>query len=290
MFISRLPWTLPDGSLSAMASARPAPPDRRRGRGGKRGFAKRASGFVKRATALPGFPYLWLAMFAIGVLMIVTGGFNTGRLEPTVRTGFWALLLGWSALKWQIWFALTVRRPQGWMRAALIGCVLLNLLLPVEIGTALGIVGVKTGLDAPDIWLRALLISVGIFPVMWFIGRQFARNAPVEAAPPPPGGLLDRAKVAPDSVLAIEAEDHYCRVRHRKGSDALIHYRFGDALGEVAGLEGVQVHRGAWVANGAVTGATREGRRWLLELADGSKVAVSATHLAAVRAKGWLAK
>ena len=108
----------------------------------------------------------------------------------------------------------------------------------------------------------------------------------IEAAPA--NGLLGRARVNAETLAAIEAEDHYCRVRRTDGSDALIHYRFGDALAEVAEIEGQQVHRGAWIAQGAVTGALRDGRRWHLLLGDGTRVAVSATHLPQVRARGWL--
>jgi hypothetical protein len=269
-----------------------APPDSQRTYRGKRGFAKRAFGFAKRASGLPGFPYLWLVSFAVVVLMVVTGGFGTGALPLPRRIAFWSLLLGWSALKWQIWFALTVRHNRDWMRAALIGCVLLNLPLPIEIATAAGAIGEVAAGSPVDVWLRALAISIAIFPVMWAVSWQLRRWSPPvpDAAPPPPGGLLDRAKVAPAALLAIEAEDHYCRVRQAGGGNALIHYRFGDALGEVAALEGLQVHRGAWVAAGAVRSAAREGRRWVLTLTDGSKITISATHLPAVRAKGWLAR
>lgn len=272
-----------------MATALPEQLDPRP-RAGKRGFAKRARGFAKRAVALPGFRYLWLASFAAMVLMVVTGGFNTGQLPMGRRVAFWALLLGWNAVKWQAWFAFTVRHPRDWTRAALIGTLLLNLLLPVEIGVVLGIMGLNSALDPASVWLRALAIGLGIFPMMWVIARQLRPRAPIAVAPPAEGGLLDRAKIAPEALIAIQAEDHYCRVRGASGSDALVHYRFGDALGEVAGLDGAQVHRGAWVAAGAVKSAARDGRRWLLVLTDGSQVAVSATHLPAIRAKGWLSR
>ena len=118
----------------------------------------------------------------------------------------------------------------------------------------------------------------------------FLRAASVfrRKAAPASKGLLARARVSAETLAAIEAEDHYCRVRRTDGSDALIHYRFCDALAEVAGIEGAQVHRGSWVAAGAVAGAEREGRRWVLLLKQGSRVAVSATHVAETRRRGWL--
>jgi DNA-binding LytR/AlgR family response regulator len=100
--------------------------------------------------------------------------------------------------------------------------------------------------------------------------------------------LLARARVAPEALVAIQAEDHYCRVRRRDGSSALVHYRFADAMTEVAALDGAQVHRGTWVAAAALRGAVRERRRWRLLLADGSSVPVSTSRVAETRSRGWL--
>src|SRR5262245_51081858 len=98
-------------ALRAMPAARSSAPNRDRPASAKRGFANRAFGFVKRAiprTEVPGFPLLWIACAAAAGLMIVTGGFNTGALPLGQRIGFWLLLMGWNALKWQILFALYV--------------------------------------------------------------------------------------------------------------------------------------------------------------------------------------
>jgi hypothetical protein len=138
-----------------------------------------------------------------------------------------------------------------------------------------------------EVWTRALAISLGIFTVCATVAWVLLRRAP-KASVPPAGGLLARARVVPEALAAIEAEDHYCRVHRRDGQSALLHYRFGDALREVAGIDGAQVHRGAWVAAHAVAGARREGRRWRLLLADGTSLPVSATHAAEARRRGWL--
>ena len=146
-----------------MASARPGPLDRIAAAAGKRGFAKRASRFAKRVAALPGFPTLWIVSVTVALVMAVTGAFNTGTLPAGPRLGFWLLLFAWNSLKWQLWFAFTIRRPQDWSRAALIGGVLLNLPLPFEIGVALGLMGVDAALSAAAIWLRAALICAAVF-------------------------------------------------------------------------------------------------------------------------------
>jgi LytTr DNA-binding domain len=269
-------------SFARPASFRPSAPSP-----GKPRFAKRAFGFANRA---PGFPMLWIGSAAAAGLMIVTGGFGTVLLPLGQRALFWLVLMGWTAIKWQLWFAATVRNPGDWTRAALIGALLLSLPLPIEIALAARITGI--GVVTPDwlgTWARALAIGAVIF-VTGLLAARALGYRPRRAAPAiaVTDTLLDRAGVTRATLAAIEAEDHYCRVRRAGGSDALIHYRFGDALNEVGGLDGAQVHRGAWVAASAVTGAVREGRRWRLILADGTRISVSATYLPKIRALGWL--
>jgi hypothetical protein len=208
-----------------------------------------------------------------------------------MRAGFWALLMGWNAIKWQAWFALLVRKHGDWARASAGGTVLLNLSLPLEIKAALALCGVGTTMaPATTIWIEALAISGLLFVLLVLVGRRI--GGAKAAAPPPairPDGLLARAGLpSPAALRAIVAEDHYCRVHIKDGASALIHHRFGDALDEVAGLDGLRVHRGAWVADAAVTGAGREGRRWILELDDGRRIPVSARYVAAARSRGWL--
>ena len=134
---------------------------------------------------------------------------------------------------------------------------------------------------------EALAISAVLFVLVILV------RGPVSVPAPPatidPHGLLARAGVAnPAALRSIVAEDHYCRVHGAETASALVHHRFRDALDEVAGLDGLRIHRGAWVADAAVTAARREGRRWLLVLTDGRSVAISARYVAAARTRGWL--
>src|SRR4051794_7140069 len=105
-------------------------------------FANAARNFVDRAgVRLPGLAWLSAGAIAAAILMIVVGGLGTWAMPIGMRAAFWALLMGWNAVKWQTWFALLVRRPRDWRRAALVGAVLLNLSLPLEIRAALAICG-----------------------------------------------------------------------------------------------------------------------------------------------------
>ena len=260
---------------------------------GNAGFVKRVRNFANHVAALPGFPILPIAGFAAALLMIIVGAFGTGQMPLAMRAGFWGVLLGWNILKWQIWFALLIRRPTDWARASAIGTLVLNLPLPFEIALVLRLFGIVDAPGPAQIWVKAVAISVVVFLVLLIAGiRRRAEPVAATATTPPviaPDGLLARAGINdPAALQAIEAEDHYCRLHLTGGRSLLLLHRFGDALREVAELDGAQVHRGAWVSTDGVTGAERDGRRWKLVLADGTRIPVSARFTGVVRAKGWL--
>ena len=54
--------------------------------------------------------------------------------------------------------------------------------------------------------------------------------------------------------------------------------RFADAMAELDGVDGVQVHRSYWVARKAVEGAVRRNGRHYVTLIDGSEVPVSRSY------------
>jgi hypothetical protein len=111
--------------------------------------------------------------------------------------------------------------------------------------------------------------------------------APAEAAGPPK--FLDRIpfKLRGGELWAVEAQDHYLRLHTSKGQD-LILMRLADAIDELEGIEGAQVHRSWWVARDAVTEARRGDGRAVLTLKDGSEVPVSRTYARHLRERRWI--
>lgn len=88
-------------------------------------------------------------------------------------------------------------------------------------------------------------------------------------------------------VLRVSGRDHYVEVATRAGVASLL-LRFSDALAELDGVDGLQVHRSHWVAAEAVASGGRESGKVVLRLSDGGQVPVSRTYLAAVQSRGWL--
>jgi hypothetical protein len=84
-------------------------------------------------------------------------------------------------------------------------------------------------------------------------------------------------------ILYLQMEDHYVRVV-TAGGTALLLMRLRDAIDELEGVPGLQVHRSWWVAADHVVRLTRDGRRSELQMSDGARVPVSASYRPGVEA------
>lgn len=137
----------------------------------------------------------------------------------------------------------------------------------------------------------SLCVTVTIVSVvMVAINALVARGDRPRLAPPPaPPRFLERLplKLRGAEVWAVESEDHYLRLHTSKGQD-LILLRLADAVAELEGIEGTQVHRSWWVARDAIADARRGDGRATLTLKDGSEVPVSRTYAKIIREKGWI--
>ena len=89
------------------------------------------------------------------------------------------------------------------------------------------------------------------------------------------------------NLLHLHMQDHYVEVHTDEGSDLLL-LRFRDAIRELDGLDGAQVHRSHWVARAAVAGVERRNGRIALRLVNGNRVPVSRSFAPALRERGWL--
>jgi hypothetical protein len=88
-------------------------------------------------------------------------------------------------------------------------------------------------------------------------------------------------------LLCLQMEDHYVRAHTALGSD-LILIPLHQAVAELEGLEGLQVHRSWWVSRAAVAGIERDGRSLRLKLRNGVSAPVSRRAVAALKAAAWI--
>jgi len=88
-------------------------------------------------------------------------------------------------------------------------------------------------------------------------------------------------------LLCLQMEDHYVRAHTSTGSD-LILIPLHQAVAELQGLDGLQVHRSWWVSRGAVVAVERDGRSVRLKLRNGVCAPVSRRAVAALKAAAWI--
>ena len=259
----------------------------------------------------------FLGAAAAASVVATIGPFGTfAQLAPADRYLYWAIII---PLNWaQILLAAAAVSRLGatarWPAIAVVaaGCLIASVPAAFEVLWLEKWFGLREvrALTVVELWPYVILLSLVIaLPIHKFAPRStwLARRGaeaepgaggPAHGAGDRPAGP-DTGEAAPNFVdrvprrlrgalLCIAAEDHYLRVHTAAGS-ALILYRMADALSELAGVDGLQVHRSFWVAARAVGGVERDGRRVSLRLTNGLVVPVSRTFLARVRAAGWLA-
>lgn len=137
---------------------------------------------------------------------------------------------------------------------------------------------------------QSLLITV-VYAGSYMLLRSRAKD---RAAPPPdvridgqPAFLRRLPLRLGRDLVCLQMEDHYVRIHTDQGSD-LVLMSLGQAMAELNGLEGLQVHRSWWVARRAVAGVAEEGRNLRLRLTNGLEAPVSRASVAKLRAAGWI--
>jgi hypothetical protein len=238
-----------------------------------------------------GFRSLGIVLVAAGFLAYA-GAFGSSRGAMPVRFGYWLglMTLGWA---WgQVIVHFFFRRPIGperlWLRVLASSVVMAT---PYSV-----VVGVVTRWtfhsnysdlgDAADLLVSVFAVTSVLIIINVLVARRFDVVTSASSQPPK---FLERLplKLRGAEVWAVEAEDHYLRLHTSKGQD-LILMRLSDAVPELQGIEGAQVHRSWWVARAAITDAVRGDGRATLTLKDGAEVPVSRPYARLLRQSGWL--
>lgn len=253
------------------------------------------------ASPAAGRPWLnWLRNLGIaaaaGTFLAFAGAFDTGPTPLAIRLLYWVPLLAGGALLGQVMSALVSRAPRATANPWVFGALLtLAIAIPATLivwgytdlvfKTAIPIAGL------PVLFGSVLTISAAMTAIMVTVnwpGRMTHAATAVIGAPVQAPRFADRlpAKLKGAVIYAVSAEDHYLRLHTSKGSD-LILMRLGDAIGELEGLEGAQIHRSWWVARDAVEGVRLDGDKVTLALKGGASAPVSRPNVRALREAGW---
>jgi hypothetical protein len=231
---------------------------------------------------------------AAAVFLALSGAFGSGDAPLALRLVYWVTLMlagaGWGGVVACLFFTEEARRRRPMLLNGLVASVVMSapFTLVVWAGSR-WILGSDMPLSAtPLLFGPVLLVSLAMTAVNTLVESRRERMEAAPAAPSPPK-FLERLplKLRGGELWAVEAEDHYLRLHTSKGQD-LILMRLADAVAELEGLEGAQVHRSWWVAREAIVDARRGDGRATLRLKDGSEVPVSRTYARLLRERNWI--
>ncbi|MCP5395436.1 MAG: LytTR family transcriptional regulator DNA-binding domain-containing protein [Sphingomonadaceae bacterium] len=146
--------------------------------------------------------------------------------------------------------------------------------------------------QAVTLYFYVLVIGSGITLLFNLIQRKDRQPQVAvvlqDMATSPAVRFLDRLSPALGTrLIALEMEDHYVRAHTALGSE-LVLLRMRDAVAELDGIDGAQVHRSWWVARDAVEDVKRDGRSIRLVLNGGLQAPIARARMQDLKEAGWI--
>lgn len=242
---------------------------------------------------------LWREIGSVALLGVVLGGFGpfgTFQAPVTERVVYWTFILLVSYLFFRPAVRLSDRLAGGNGRDRIIG----RLVAVGLVGAPLTmIVWLASFLHTPTLW-PSLRHLAGMYPSVLFVGAVMVvlldlverihdgRRALADTPAEPSGEYAPATRTQPgrprffarlpfhmrEELVALQVEDHYVRA-HTTHSNVLLLMRMSDAIAEMDGYPGAQVHRSWWVASHAVREVQGPSRSRRLVLSNGLTVPVA---------------
>lgn len=249
-------------------------------------------------TARPGRHHIFIFAWGIGTLVVAAAGpFGTYvSFSFAARLAFWGTIIVASGLVGTSLRGLAERvlpadRPIS--RDALV-IVLMSLIFTPFVCLLSARMSGQSGITMAG-FLRTMsfvaLVSLGISISRRLIALVFAPPPERPVVPEPDAELPRLARRLPSgfdgNVIRLNVKDHQVNVVTTEGDYAL-RLRFGDAVDEMAPVDGFCTHRSHWVARRAVSGAEKDQGKTYLRLVNGDRVPVSRTYMPDLEDAGLL--
>ena len=231
----------------------------------------------------------------VAVLLCLTGAAGTQVFGLPLRLGYWLILMTCGTAMAQLAGHLLDRLTSLNLWQEIL--VMMALIVP-PITLMVWLLSAAFSDEAPSIArlpgfvLPVLIISLVMAVLHSQVNRVPAQShafRPAEKVSEPGAALRARLpfKLRQADIHALSGEDHYLRV-HSSAGEALILMRLNDAIRELDGIEGSQVHRSWWVAREAITDVRRGDGRIALIIKGGAIAPVSRSYVKALKGDGWL--
>ncbi len=220
-------------------------------------------------------------IIGLGLIFAWLGVYNTGQLPFFERFAFWTatMAVGGGASAFIAPFAWSERFAHV---AAIfkIGAVATIVSVPVTILLVFVLNRSPWRLDYFMMQFGYVLVISLIITTLAFVANALQEKTEDETPKANPvSSFLERlpVKYRTADLYAISSEDHYLRI-HTSLGEELILMRLADAVRELTGAEGLQVHRSWWVAKQGIQDEKRIDGRSLLVLPSGTEVPVSRSY------------
>jgi hypothetical protein len=238
---------------------------------------------------------------AVLIAAIAGPYFTLERLSFPERLVYWAVVIALSSVTMTFLSVLAhqVTAARGWNWALVAGLAGAAGVLPV-LGTVWLADAVVTGFGpgGPGIGPLAAHVAPSVIGVTVAVNAYIEvqeRRLPDAVAPGPRGDAVVtvlQSKLPHHlgrEIVALRAQDHYLEVTTPKGR-CMVLMRLGDAVRDLEGLNGMQVHRSWWI-NLAPNARVEKGANGPeVVLSTGARVPVGRSYRAAFRAAmagGW---
>ena len=214
------------------------------------------------------------------LIMTVLGPFGTaGGLTFWERLVYWLLVI--SGVGFFMHIGVSVALKTALLQR-------LNQFFRIAIGTVVGALPGAAVVVFIDMMIRESGLTPDSMPLMWLqvavVGYiisvvEFADwgGRPSEAPVAKVTRLQRRLPLDAGQIVSLSMQDHYVEVTSEKSKE-LILLRLSDAIDELDGLEGMQIHRSHWVALSHVCRVEKAGHRSEVHLTDGRVLPVSGTY------------
>lgn len=227
-------------------------------------------------------PLQVFSVLATICLLTIAGPFGTyDKLSVFERAQYWGLIVILAIVivtVVKIVVGSVLPKLSYWQNGALVSIIFTVFYSPILVVLAHTMAG-HTHTHFFPTWMSFLIVfgvAMAIVQIRYLLQTQESAET---------ARLFDRfTNKSVKQVYRVSVRDHYVDVFTDRGTEKLL-MRFSDAVAELDGIRGNQVHRSHWVACDAMVRLDRNNGKYLLVLKDGSKIPVSKSHREKVEAR-----
>ncbi|MBL1437007.1 MAG: LytTR family transcriptional regulator [Rhodobacteraceae bacterium] len=225
-----------------------------------------------------------IALLITWLAFTVLGPFETSAMPVGHRALYWLLCIGsgWGVVLALLSLVLMHPRFDEWSAALRVACAISLASIPIGLIVMWAERTLRGHAPAFTIMINVFFVCALIGGLMYL--RVMARLGLAEQTLPKhtPTFFARLPSELGTAIISLSAQDHYVEVTTTKGS-TLILLGLSEAIEELAGLDGLQIHRSHWVAKKAARKLRRKSGKLMLELVDTRLLPISRTYGPTVR-------